>query len=340
MAKIYKNIDIPKFLLDKRYLFGSVFFVLTFSVLFMLIYTPFSMTAWFTLTDTQGFGMTAAFYIVALAILLISKVGMYAVQNKMRFTYPRYVLWVVTEMLIISFFYTHFTFMYVPPVADENVFTIWLKAFGCLTLIIAIPYTIMTLYAAYKSKTEELEMLQYEMSLSAEPTVVYPQLVNLYDYNGTLKLTISSDSLYFMESQDNYVKIYYENQGRLLSYMLRCRTKTIEENLADTSMVRCHRSYMVNVSKINHIKKGGKARYIVLNNTEIKPIPVSKSYFKNLVEKIELFNSSVVSPAASGVVASGVVASGAVASGVVTSGVVASGAASADDGAATNPENA
>ena len=294
MANIYKNKDIPKFMLDKRYLLGSVFFIFTFSVLFMLIYTPFSMTAWFSLKDTQHFGMTAAFYIVALAILLISKVGISAVQNKMRFTYPRYILWIVTEMLIISLFYTYFTFIFVQPI-DEGVWPIWLKAFGCLTLILAIPYTIMTLYAAYKSKTEELEMLQYEMSLSSEQTMVYPQLVNLYDYNGALKLTISSDSLYYMESQDNYVKIYYENQDRLLSYMLRCRTKTIEENLADTSMVRCHRSYMVNVSKINHIKKGGKSRYIVLSNTDIKPIPVSKSYFKNLVEKIEQYNSSVLS---------------------------------------------
>lgn len=297
MAKILKNKDIPKFLLDKRYLFGSVFFIFTFSVLFMLIYTPFSMTAWFSLSDTQHFGMTAAFYVVALAILLISKVGMYAVQNKMRFTYPRYILWVITEMIIISLFYTYFTFVFIPPV-EESVWLIWLKAFGCLTLIIAIPYTMMTLYAAYKSKTEELEMLQYEMSLTSEQTIAYPQLVNLYDYNGTLKLTISSDSLYYMESQDNYVKIYYENKDRLLSYMLRCRTKAIEENLADTSMVRCHRSYMVNVSKINHIKKGGKARYIVLNNPDIKPIPVSKSYFKNVVEKIEQYNSSMLSQTA------------------------------------------
>lgn len=259
----------------------------------MLIYTPFSMTAWFSLSDTQDFGRTAAFYIVALAILTISKVGIYAVQNKIRFTYPRYILWIITEMIIISLFYTYFTFVFIPP-AEESIWQIWIKAFGCLTLIIAIPYTIMTLYAAYKSKTEELEMLQYKMSLSSESTVLYPQLVNLYDYNGTLKLTISSDSLFYMESQDNYVKIYYENQGRLLSYMLRSRTKTIEENLADTSMVRCHRSYMVNVTKINHIKKGGKARYIVLNNNDIKPIPVSKSYFKNLVEKIDVFNSSIL----------------------------------------------
>jgi len=120
---------------------------------------------------------------------------------------------------------------------------ILLKAIGCVLLIMAIPYTILTLYAAYKAKTEELQMLQYEMSLSNEPTVVYPSLINLYDYNGTLKLTINSDTLYYMESQDNYVKIFYENHGKLLSYMLRCRTKTIEENLALAYTRKASRSF-------------------------------------------------------------------------------------------------
>jgi hypothetical protein len=202
-------------------------------------------------------------------------------------------LWVVAEILVIALFYTHFTHAYVKPV-DYEISSIFVKALGCILMIVAIPYTILTLYAAYRDKTEELEMLQYEMSLNDEPTVSYPSLVNLYDYNGTLKLTINSDSLYYMESQDNYVKIYYENQGKLLSYMLRCRTKAIEENLAETSMVRCHRSYMVNVMKINHIKKGGKARYIVLSNDQIKPIPVSKSYLKNLIEKIDAYNTSLL----------------------------------------------
>ena len=208
----------------------------------------------------------------------------------------------MAEVVIISLFYTHFTFVFVQPV-EESVANIALKAFGCILLIIAIPYTILTLYAAYRTKTEELQMLQYEMSLTSAESVVYPSLINLYDYNGALKLTINSDSLYYMESQDNYVKIYYENQGKLLSYMLRCRTKAIEENLAETSMVRCHRSYMVNVMKINHIKKVGKARYIVLTNDDIKPIPVSKSYFKNLIEKIDKYNNSASSSAAAAIAA-------------------------------------
>lgn len=294
MTNIHKNQEIPKFLLDKRYLFGSVVFVLTFSVLFMWAYTPFSNTAWFSLTNLMDLGKTVAFYTVAVAIMFISKMLMNLFQRKVCFTYVKYIAWVVVEIVVIALFYTLFTLVFQPD-RGFDALNILMKALGCIMLILAIPYTILTLYAAYRDKTEELEMLQYEMSLSGESSVAYPSLVNLYDYNGTLKLTINSDSLYYMESQDNYVKIYYENQGKLMSYMLRCRTKAIEENLAETSMVRCHRSYMVNVMKINHIRKGGKARYIVLSTEAIKPIPVSKSYFKNLIEKIDAYNGTVPS---------------------------------------------
>lgn len=291
MAKIDKSREIPKFLLDKQYLLGSVLFVLSFSFVFMAIYTPFSYTAWFSLTDMRHLMFTAIFYVGALLILWASKHLMYRVQDRVRFTFAKYIAWLLAEVVAISLFYTLFTSVFILPF-DKPSWIILLKAVWCVLMIMAIPYTIQTLYAAYKAKTEELQMLQYEMSLGSEQTETYPSLINLYDYNGTLKLTINADSLYYMESQDNYVKIFYSNHGKLLSYMLRCRTKAIEENLAGTSMVRCHRSYMVNVMKINNIRKKGKARYVVLDNGEIKPIPVSKSYFKNLIGKIERFNAS------------------------------------------------
>ena len=278
MANLKKNREIPKFLLDKRYLLGSVVFVLTFSFLFMAVYSPFSMTAWFSITDMEHLSMTISFYMVALAIMIVSKLLMSQMQSRVNFTPYKYILWVIAEIIIISLAYTHFTFVYVPSI-EETVGNLLLKAFGCILLIIAIPYTILTLYAAYKSKTEELEMLQYEMQLNSEPSVMYPSLVNLYDYNGNLKLTINSESLYYMESQDNYVKIYYENQGKLMSYMLRCRTKAIEENLIDTSMVRCHRSYIVNVVKIN---QGRESHLVTCRQMEL------------ILQKLQLFGLCLI----------------------------------------------
>ena len=285
MAKLYKNYEIPKFLLDRRYLLSSVLFILTFSILFMLIYTPFSMTAWFSFKDVEHIGMTIAFYIVAVSFLFISKLAIYAIQQRKNLTFIQYLMWVVAEIVIISLFYTYFTYVFIIPM-DDSVWHILFKAFGCILLIMFIPYTIITLYAAYKAKDEELQMLQYEMALANEPSVSYPSLVNLYDYNGTLKLTINSDSLYYMESQDNYVKIFYENQGKLQSYMLRCRTKTIEESLAETSMVRCHRSYMVNLDLVKVMRREKENLFLELCVAGVKEIPISKTYGENVLRRL------------------------------------------------------
>lgn len=68
--------------------------------------------------------------------------------------------------------------------------------------------------------------------------------------------------------------------------MLRCPTKTLEDNLAGTTMVRCHRSYIVNTTKIKLLKSGKSHSTIILKHPDIKPIPISKSYYERLMNLI------------------------------------------------------
>ena len=287
--------ETAKYLFRLDFMVLSVMFIAAFSVLFMIIYAPFSMAAWFDVTKEQPMFVTVAFYIVAVATMLISKIAMRWVQRRFEISTHLYILWLVVEAFIITWLYIGFTRIILPETICTSEFV--LRVFSCVVAILAIPYTMVSLYAAYQSQKEENAIIRYRKSL-LDSNIAPSNLINLTDENGSVKLTIDIDSLYYMESQDNYVKIYYENQGKLLSYMLRCRTKAIEENLAETSMVRCHRSFMVNVMKINHIRKGGKARFIVLTNEAIKPIPVSKSYFKNLIEKVEACNGTALSKGA------------------------------------------
>ena len=108
-------------------------------------------------------------------------------------------------------------------------------------------------------------------------------MINLHDNNGTLRLSINTDALYYLESEDNYIKVYYKHQERILSYMLRCRTRSVEESLKDTSMVLCHRSYIVNINKIQFMEEDKRMHYITLNDKSIARIPVSKSYYDKVV---------------------------------------------------------
>nr|HPK30619.1 hypothetical protein [Bacteroidales bacterium] len=45
-----------------------------------------------------------------------------------------------------------------------------------------------------------------------------PRIINLYDHNGIMRFSIKESDLYYIISQDNYVRIHYLNNGEMSSY--------------------------------------------------------------------------------------------------------------------------
>lgn len=277
--------EVPKFVLKLDFMLGSVAFIVVFSVLFMAIYAPFSLTDWFNIFNENQLSITIAFYASAIAVVVLSKIFMTWAQSRIRITVPVYTLWLLGEIVVISLLYTAFTEFLAQSDTLHSVFAVAFRAFCCVTAILAIPYVISFLYAAYKVQLEENEMMRYRSRLYDNGADA-ARLINLYDHNGTVRLTLDLDSLYYMESQDNYVKVCYEDEGTLHSYMLRCRTKTLEQSLAGTPILRCHRSYIVNTTKIKMLRPDRSNSIAVLKHPGVKPIPVSRRYYEHLVETI------------------------------------------------------
>ncbi len=275
--------EVPKFLFDKRYLWISIIFITLFSMIFMVVYTPFTGTAWFGFDNSTTAINTIIFYIGGVGILALSKALLIYTLRHATITKEGYVLWLVCEAILIAAFYLYFTSTFILP-EQERFLPLLIRTTICVTLILAIPYTFITLYAALQSKKEELAAALTRRHARYEES---DRLINLYDYNGNLKLSVSIDSLYYMESQDNYVKVHYDSDGKLNNYMLRCRTKAVEEMCANTTMQRCHRSYIVNTAKIKLLKNERGNTFVVLDHPSIRPIPVSKTYNEQFMSAIE-----------------------------------------------------
>lgn len=276
--------EVPKFLLRRKYRLECVFFVALFSILFMAIYQPFSATAWFGFGSLQQGALTALFYLVAI-LMMISGKQLFALYHRSRPLKMRtYLSWIGGEFLLIALLYILFTSVLAG--ATEIMTLGWIvRVVLCVSFILAIPYALITLYMSYREKNEELNLMR--LNRTTENEEENPRLLHLNDNNGTLKMSIDIESLYYVESQDNYVRIYYELEGKLVSYMLRCKTQTIEEMLAGTSLIRCHRSHIVNTNKVKLYKKEHDRAKILLTHPSAKPIPVSKSYFRTVTELIE-----------------------------------------------------
>ena len=273
----------PKYLLHKDFLIGSVAFVVIFSLLFLLLYHPFSDTVWLS-TDPEGTLLPSIlFYMVGILILLGSKFLMMLYQIRRSFTVGRLLLWLFGEFVLIALAYLLFTSHYIGAEVSFSAKVI-LRTSYCVGLILAIPYAIFALIAGNLAKAEEINILK----LNKEADIPSPSspIIDFYDYTGALKISVASDSIYYIGSQDNYVEIRYELDGKLLNYLMRCRTTRLEKQLEGTSLIRCHRSFIVNIDNVSQFKRENARAFLVLSHPDAKKIPVSKSYYKAIAERL------------------------------------------------------
>ena len=262
----------------------SVAFVVAFSILFLLSYHPFSSTTWLGLRSEVVLP-SVLFYLSAIVVLLLSKVGLMLYQIRHTITVRKYLLWVLGEFILIGLTYLLFTrhwFHADIPFTLRLVFHTSL----CVGMILVIPYTIFTLLAANKAKTEELDALKLQLATDTPEPHRPDHPIHFYDFSGVLRISVPEGSILYIASQDNYVEIQYVLEGKLLNYLMRCRTTRLEKQLEGTSLVRCHRSYIVNVDNISQFKREKSRAFLVLSHPDAKKIPVSKSYYKAIAERL------------------------------------------------------
>lgn len=70
------------------------------------------------------------------------------------------------------------------------------------------------------------------------------------------------DSICYLEAQEKYVRVVLTDHEKLL----RCSLKNLEKDLAPYDMVRCHKSYIVNMKKVYVVKHD---RIVMTDKTEL-----------------------------------------------------------------------
>ena len=91
---------------------------------------------------------------------------------------------------------------------------------------------------------------------------------------------LNANELLFIKAEGNYVDVVTMNQeGRSGNHLLRNSLRAIETQLNpwNASIVRCHRSYLVNCNRINQVK--GNAQGLILTfDFAGQEVPVSRKY--------------------------------------------------------------
>lgn len=102
--------------------------------------------------------------------------------------------------------------------------------------------------------------------------------IELVSENRSEKLALASGELILVKSSENYVEIQYMAGGSGTKKLLRTTFKNIEDQLRPFSqMIRCHRSYIVNMDQVIKLHREYGRIYLKMNGIE-EDIPVSRQY--------------------------------------------------------------
>ena len=286
---------IPAYLVGKYEMILTCTFTAFFALLFMVSSIPFSHNSWFELGTSEAFGFTVIFFLIALLVVIGSKVLMYRYTRHHSLSFGNYILWNLSEVVVISLLYTYLSFqgdmLGVINLKGASLSRLFGSALIYCFISLVFPYLISGMYFAILDKDNTIRLMKYSNVVSDEPVVPRSEdKITLFDNSGEMKLSVRSSNLYYIESDDNYIKVWYsDNKGALKQYMLRCRLKTVEESFKGSSLVRCHRQYIINIDKVKVLRKEKDGYELVLDSDLIAPIPVTKTYSANV---LSMFNDA------------------------------------------------
>ena len=83
--------------------------------------------------------------------------------------------------------------------------------------------------------------------------------------------------LLFIESADNYSEVVFLQNGQPKKTLLRGSLSRFEEQAHHPDVVRCHRSFVVNLQRVESISGNAQGYKLQLQNYP-SPIPVARRY--------------------------------------------------------------
>ena len=237
-----------------------------FTLLFITFYKPLGTHRLLEMEHaTPEFNATIIFFIT-LVSTLITRGLLYLIGRYKEIPRSTYALWCFAEMTITALFQAlYITLMLKGPVSYFEIAGTFILL---MTTTAIYPYSIIWLAYELYAKHNEEEKVPDDSSL-----------IRFYDEYKKLRLVIAPEAVIFIKSEDNYVQIHYQDQGRTKKFILRSSMKALEETLTKRGLVRCHRSYFINPAYIKIIHRDNTGIIVAeLKQENTATIPISRKY--------------------------------------------------------------
>ncbi|MBP3426547.1 MAG: LytTR family transcriptional regulator [Rikenellaceae bacterium] len=287
MDWIYK--PIPAFMYRKSNQIAMVVFAALFALVFINTYNPFGIESWseeFVTRKThisQSFSrflfvmFTSSVVLIGFIIVMISRIGMHQYLKQHSLKAYAYIIWVLCEVLAMSLTFTAMTLIFN---MQDDVWEAFTNSLLNTTLVLIIPYTLCLTFFALQEKNRQIKRLagiRHERAMAQG-------LVSFYDERGELRLSVRHDHLLLLEAADNYVCVWYMSYGEPKKVMVRNSLKRLSQQLDGTGIIRCHRSYMVNIDQVKVVRREKDGAMLDLGIEGIPSIPISQTYNESVTQ--------------------------------------------------------
>ena len=261
-----------------------ILLVPTYAFFFLVGAKPFHLDTFMQITQGQLAFRAAIMASIELVVVLISRLSMLLVRSKHQINYTGFVLWELMEGVAITMFCALFVWL-----LDKRTMLyvdLLPKMFLITCSILVFPYVIVALISELKERDNRIAKNIVTIEKYASGQIGREDsTLPFTDEKRSLKLAITANSVLYVEAADNYVNICYLNMDKMVRYPLRNSMRAIEQICESNNIVRCHRSYYVNLRKVRAIQKGPDGLFAELEYPGAPHIPVSVTYSESVTGK-------------------------------------------------------
>lgn len=174
--------------------------------------------------------------------------------------------------------------------------TQWLGLQGVLmfvlfTLPIAIiPITVIT-FITQNLHLKRNAKLSAQLNEDLKDKATESESADLISFKSGLQdYSFPFNSVLFLESEGNYVQVYYIKNGQVKTQLIRNTLKNISAEIDKKDLFKCHRAFMINLNKVEKVEGNSHGIAITLSQID-RQIPVSRSNTKAFTELLEATKS-------------------------------------------------
>lgn len=241
--------------------------------LFLIIFQPFGASIWRAPLKNfylAGYGMVT--FVVLLLVLSIGPFLFKKWYQEEKWTVGRE----ISHTLLIIVFIAFGNLLYTQQFNISSIDLLSILFWVAITLAVGIiPASVITLInynrLLHKHLTTDLRVKGYSAENSAS------KQLTLIAENEKDSLSIEANDLLFIESANNYSEVVFWQNDKREKKLLRSSLSRIEEQIQDADIVRCHRSFIVNLRQVENISGNAQGYKLQLKN-EASVLPVARRY--------------------------------------------------------------